>query len=30
MKGFLSAWSMLFGLGLHADSSTCERCSQKM
>jgi hypothetical protein len=28
-KGFLSAWRKLFGLGLQADSSTGERCSQK-
>jgi hypothetical protein len=28
-EGFLAAWRKLFGLGLQADSSTSERCSQK-
>jgi len=29
IKGISSIWRPLFGLGLQADSSTGERCSQK-
>jgi hypothetical protein len=29
IRGFLPVWRKLFGLGLHADSSTGERCSHK-
>src|SRR6266436_1569948 len=29
LKGYLPVWRTLFGLGLQADSSTGERCSQK-
>jgi hypothetical protein len=29
LRGFLPVWRKLFGLGLQADSSTGERCSQK-
>jgi hypothetical protein len=28
LDGFLPAWRKLFGLGLQADSSIAERCSQ--
>jgi hypothetical protein len=29
LKGYLPVWRELFGLGLQADSSTGERCSQQ-
>jgi hypothetical protein len=29
LKGYLPVWRTLFGMGLQADSSTGERCSQK-